>query len=178
MEMDVYEAIHNRKSIRAYAETPVPKETLERILEAGRVAPSAANRQPWHFIVVTDSEKRKVISKGPFAKFVTESPVVIVGCGDTRASPKWYMVDVSIALENIVLAATCEGLGTCWIGGFVEEEVKRLLEIPENFKIVALLSVGYPREKLDIGRTILKVVHKRKSLQEIVSQEKYGQAYK
>ena len=68
-------------------------------------------------------------------------------------------------------------LSTCWIGGFIEEEVKRLLEIPENFKVVALLSVGYPREKLDIVQKLLKLVRKRKSLQEITSSEKYGQAY-
>jgi nitroreductase len=175
--MDVFEAIHKRKSVRAYAATPIPKEVLERILEAGRVAPSASNKQPWHFIVVTDSEKRKVISRGSFAKFVAESPVVIVGCGDTEASPKWYMIDVSIALENMVLAATAEGLGTCWIGGFIEEDVKRLLEIPKGFKIVALLAVGYSREKLDVGRKLLKLVRGTKSLQEIVSSEKYGQAY-
>jgi nitroreductase len=103
--------------------------------------------------------------------------VVIVGCGDASASPKWYIVDVSIALENMVLAATGEGLGTCWIGGFIEEEVKRLLEIPESFRVVAILSLGYPREKPDIGAKLLKIVRKRKSLQEIVSSEKYGQAY-
>lgn len=102
---------------------------------------------------------------------------MIVGCGDTEASPKWYMIDVSIALENMVLAATAEGLGTCWIGGFIEEDVKRLLEIPKGFKIVALLAVGYSREKLDVGRKLLKLVRGTKSLQEIVSSEKYGQAY-
>jgi len=168
--MDVYEAILKRKSVRAYETAPVPKRTLKRILKAGRVAPSASNRQPWHFIVVTDSDKRKVISRGRFAKFVTESPVVIVGCGDAEASPKWYMVDVSIALENMVLAATAEGLGTCWIGGFIEDEVKQLLEIPDSFRIVALLSIGYLRERAH--------KHGRKSLTEIVSSEKYGQAYR
>ena len=81
------------------------------------------------------------------------------------------MVNVSIALENIVLAASAQGLGTCWIGDFIEDEVKRLLEIPENFKIVSLLSVGYPCEKFRLP------VRRRKSLREIVSSEKYGQAY-
>ena len=175
-EMEVFEALKMRRSVRAYQETPVPKEALERILEAGRIAPSASNRQPWHFIVVTDSQKRKTISRGPYAKFVTESPVLIVGCGDTEASPNWHIVDVSIALENMVLAATAEGLGTCWIGGFIEDEVRQLLEIPENFKIVALLSVGYPREKLEVGPR-LRLVRPRKGLQEITSSEKYGQAY-
>jgi len=175
--MDVNDALKIRRSVRAYEETPVPKEALERILEAGRIAPSAANRQPWHFIVVTGSEKRKVISKGPFAKFVTESPVVIVGCGDAKASPHWYMVDVSIALENMVLAATAEGLGTCWIGGFREDEIRRLLEIPEDFKIVALISVGYPREKPEFGARLLRLLRPRKGLQEITSSEEFGQVY-
>jgi len=174
--MDVFEALKMRKSVRAYQETPVPKEALKRILEAGRIAPSASNRQPWHFIVVTESEKRKVISKGPYAKFVTESPVVIVGLGDSKASPNWYIVDVSIALENMVLAATAEGLGTCWIGGFIEDEVRQLLGIPKNLKIVSLLSVGYPLEKTDAGGRP-RLVRPRKSLQEITSSEKYGQAY-
>lgn len=176
-DMDVFEAIQERKSVRAYLATPVPKETVEKLLEAARIAPSAANIQPWHFIVVTDSEKRKVISKGPYAQFVTESPVVIVACGDTKASFKWHMVDVSIALENMVLAATAEGLGTCWIGGFYEDQVKKLLEIPEHLKVVALLAVGYPREKVDIGRRLLQLVRKRKTLAEITSSEKYGESY-
>lgn len=174
--MDVFEAVRSRKSVRTYAETPVPEESLTRILEAARVAPSASNRQPWYFIVVTDSEERKIISRGRYAKFVTESPIVIVGCADTMASPKWCVVDVSIALENMVLAATGEGLGTCWIGGFIEEDVKRILEIPEQYNVVAIISVGYPRVSLDVDQTPRERTHMRKSLQEIVGYEKYGQA--
>jgi nitroreductase len=176
IDMDVYEAINRRRSVRKYAETPVPEESLKRILEAARVAPSASNRQPWYFIVVTDSGKRKIISQGRYAKFVTESPIVIVGCADKMASPKWCVVDVSIALENIVLAATGEGLGTCWIGGFIEEDVKRILEIPEKYDVIAIISVGYPRENLDVDQMPLEQAHARKSLQEIVGYEKYGQA--
>ena len=88
--MEVFEAIRRRKSVRAYAPTPVPKEKLERILEAARLAPSAENRQPWYFIVVTDPDKRKRIAKsGIFARFLAKSSIVIVGCGDRKASPKW-----------------------------------------------------------------------------------------
>jgi nitroreductase len=174
--MDVFEAIQKRKSVRAYQAKPVPRKVIKKILEAGRIAPSAVNFQPWHFIVVTDAEKRKVLSRGPYAKFLTQAPVVIVGCGDTKASPDWFTVDVSIALENMVLAATAEGLGTCWIGGFQEDEVKALLEIPDHFTVVALLAVGYEREKKDGGRK-LQHRHKRKRLAEIVSGEKYGEGY-
>ena len=175
--MDVFEAIQKRKSVRAYQSEPIPPEIMERLLEAARIAPSAANFQPWHFIVVTDSEKRKVISKGPYASFVTQAPVVIVGCGDMKASSNWATVDVSIALENTVLAATAEGLGACWIGGFHEDEVKELLKIPEHFKVVALLTVGYPREKVDIGQKLLRLIRRRKTLDEIVSAEEYGVKY-
>ena len=175
--MDTFEAILARKSVRAYEPKPVPKEVLEKILEAGLMAPSAGNIKPWRFIVVTDADKRNVISRGPFAKFVTQAPVVIVACGDSKASAKWHVVDVSIAVENMVLAATSLGLGTCWIGGFIENEVRKLLEIPEQFKIVVLLSVGYPRKKVDLGRALIKLVRRRKKLDEIVSVEKFGEKY-
>lgn len=172
--MDVFEAIQKRRSIRAYESTPVPREKLEKILEAARLAPSASNIQPWHFIVVTDPEKRKILSKGRYAKFLKKSPVVIVGCGDQKASPKWYMVDVAIAMQNMVLTATSEGLGTCWVGSFDEDEVKQLLKIPENFRVVALLAVGYPREKRNISGKILHFIRRRKRLERIVSFEEYG----
>jgi nitroreductase len=173
-KMDTFEAIKKRKSVRAYEATPVPKEALEKILEAARLAPSAARVQPWHFIVVTGAEKRKDLSGGRFAKFLTEAPLVIVACGDTKASPDWCYIDVAIAAENIVLAATSEGLGTCWIGSFDEGQVKKLLKIPENFTVVALLAVGYPRDKTDIMSKIIQVARGRKKLEDIVSAEEYG----
>ena len=172
--MDVFEAIQKRKSIRAYEKTPVPEETVKKILDAARLAPSANNRQPWHFIVVTGSEKRENLSMGVFAKFLAETPVVIVACGDTKASPKWCSIDVSIAMENMVLAATAEGLGTCWVGSFDENQVKALLKIPENLEVVALLAVGYASEKESIAQKIIGLVRKRKTLDEITSFEEYG----
>jgi nitroreductase len=172
--LDVFEAIQKRHSIRAYESTPVPKEKLIKILEAGRLAPSASNIQPWHFIVVRDAEKRKRLAKARWAKFLAEAPLVIVGCGNQKASPKWFTVDVAIAMQNMVLTATAEGLGTCWIGSFNEGEVKKLLKIPENYRIVALLAVGYPREKLNFTGRILHLVRRRKKLSEIVSFEEFG----
>ena len=172
--MEVFEAIQRRKSVRAYVPTPVPREKLERILEAARLAPSAENRQPWYFIVVTDPEKRKRIARsGMFAGFLAESPVVIVGCGDQKASKKWHVVDVTIAMQNMVLAATEEGLGTCWVGSFNEGLVKRLLKIPKHLKVVALLAVGYPRRKLDLMAKIVHLIHRTKKLDKIVGFEKY-----
>ena len=173
--MDVFEAIQKRKSIRAYDSKPVPKAVLEKILESARLAPSAGNLQPWHFLVVTDARKREKLAKGRmFAGFLEESPVVIVGCGDQKASPKWYTVDVTIAMQNMVLTATSEGLGTCWIGDFNESQVKKILKIPENLRVVALLALGYPREKRDLLAKIIKIVRRKKLLKEIVSFEQYG----
>ena len=172
--MEVFEAIQRRKSVRTYTKTPVPEEKLGKILEAARLAPSAENIQPWYFIVVTDHEKRKQIAKsGVFAEFLDEAPVVIVGCGDRKASPKWYVIDVAIAMQNMVLAATAEGLGTCWIGSFDEGLVKRLLKIPERFEVVALLTVGYPRKKLDLTGKFVHFIRRKKRLNEIVGFEEY-----
>jgi nitroreductase len=180
--MDVFEAVKKRRSVRTYLPDPIPTSVLKQILEAGRLAPSACNLQPWHFIVVTDPQKRRVLSAGRFAKFLTKCPVVIVGCGDRAASPKWCIVDTTIALENMVLVATEKGIGTCWIGSFNEESVKEFLKIPKEFTVVAMLSVGYPLDSLYIsGKAALSVkVRKklrrklRKRTSEISSVEEFG----
>lgn len=177
--MDVLEAIRLRRSVRAYLPHPIPRETLLEILEAGRLAPSASNIQPWHFVVVTDPERRKMIADtGRWAGFIREAPIVIVGCGDPEASPKWYMVDVAIAMQNMVLAATSLGVGTCWVGSFDEEKVKKILKIPRKLRIVALLAMGYPRRKPDLTAIGLHLVRRRKKLKDIVSLEEYGVQFK
>ena len=176
--MNVFEAIEKRRSIRSYEPTPVPDEKLEKILEAARLAPSASNVQPRHFIVVTDKERRDALAAGMFARFLKQAPVVIVACGDEKKSPKWYPIDVAIAVENMVLAATGEGLGTCWIGSFDETKVRDALRIPENLRVVVLLAVGYPSGKEGLGSKVLRLVRKRKSLDEIVSLEEYSKPYR
>jgi nitroreductase len=172
--MDVFDAVKARKSIRSYQSKPVPEEVLMKVLESARLAPSAVNRQPWHFVVVTDAEKRKKLSAGPFAGFLKESPVVIVGCGDTRASPRWHVVDVSIAMQQMVLTATSEGLAACWIGSFNEKKVKELLGIPDKFKVIALLAMGYQRGKRGLASKLIGS-HKRKDIGEIVSFDVFGE---
>jgi nitroreductase len=177
--MNVFEAIQRRKSIRSFASTPVPRNRLEKILEAARLAPSAMNRQPWHFVVVTDPESRERIARsGRWARFLRKTPVVIVGCGDSRASPKWHVIDTAIAMQNMVLAATGEGLGTCWIGSFDEMLVKSLLKIPDRFKVVALLAVGYPRGNVDLLRKITHLFYRKKKLSKILSFENFGETHK
>jgi nitroreductase len=172
--MDAVKAIKTRRSVRSYDPAPVPHAVLKRVLEAGRMAPSACNIQPWCFIVVEEQSVREAISHtGRYASFLAESPAVIVGCGNKKISPKWHVVDVTIALENMVIAATAEGLGTCWIGSFNESKVNELLKIPDGYKVVALLAVGYPKQAP--SKTSAQ---NRKRLEEIVMHEEFGKPFK
>lgn len=139
------EIIYRRRSIRKYEKRPVPEDALRAVLEAGRLAPSARNLQPWHFIVVKDPEIKRKLVFSSWNKFIEEAPVVIVGCGE--ADKKWAVVDVAIALENMVIAAESLGLGSCWIGHFDEGEVKKVLKIPDRLKVVAMITLGYPAER-------------------------------
>ncbi len=158
------EVIKKRRSIRRYKDTPVPKEKILKMLEAARIAPSAANREPWHFIVVEDKEAIKKLAKSPWA---AEAPVMIVGLADQEASPNWCLNDHGIAFEHIVLAATNLGLGTCWMGQSNREDLVRgLLGIPDKYKVVALTPVGVPDETPG--------PKERKSLDDIASWGKYG----
>jgi len=176
--LDVFEAIQKRRSIRSYEPTPVPIEKLRKVLEAARLAPSAGNIQPWRFIVVLDPDKRRKIAKGcRYGHFLAQSPVVIVGCGDQKASPRWHAIDTSIAMENLVLAATGEGLGTCWIGVFNEKKIREMLKIPSDLKIVALLALGYGREKLDILSKVVHLIEPKKKLEKITYLEEYGKKF-
>ena len=169
IQVDLFDAIRQRKSVRSYAPTPVSEKVLVRILEAARLAPSADNIQPWHFVVVRDKEKRTRIAGGcKWGKFITESPVVIIGCGNKKASPDWYVVDTSIALEHLVLAATASELGTCWIGDFDSEDLRKMLMLPEEYEIVALIALGYAHDKT------VAVARPTKNLEEIVSRGTYG----
>ena len=164
--MSVIDVILNRRSIRKYDDKDIPQDILSKILEAGRQSPSAANRQPYHFIVVTDSEIKKDIS-GIVSRFIKKAPVVIVGCANPNAllTGKWAVVDTTIALENMVLAASNLGIGSCWIGAFKEKKVKDKLQIPEKWKVVALISLGYPGE--NPGK------RKKKEISELFSYNKF-----
>jgi nitroreductase len=174
--LEVIEAIQKRKSIRSYEPTPVPSEKLRKLLEAARFAPLAGNIQPWRLIVVLDSQRRKKIAKGcRFGHFLAESPVVIVGCGDQKASPRWHAIDTCIAMQNLVLAATGEGLGTFWIGAFNEKTIREMLKVPNHLKVVALLVLGYPREKPNITAKLAHFIRPRKRLDRIANLEEYGQ---
>lgn len=163
MEFD--KVIKTRRSIRKYKGTPVPRESLMKILEAARIAPSAAHRQPWHFVVVEDKETIEKLAGR--SKWAAEAPAMIVGLADPVASPNWCLNDMGIAFEHIVLTATSLGLGTCWMGQTKRDaEVKEILGIPDELKVIALTPLGEPDE--------IKEPKERKSLEEIVSWGKYG----
>ncbi len=170
--MDFYKTIENRVSTRSYKDKPVPDEILDRILNAARLAPSGKNGQPWRFIVVKDAETRKrLVDACKGQKFIGEAPVTIVACGYERYAYQkmggyWNSlpVDIGISLEHLILAAEVEGLGTCWIGAFIEEEVRKILGVPDEVKIVALTPLGYPSgDKSFRGRMKLEeiVMHER-----------------
>jgi len=146
--MSVLDVMMSRRSIRSYKPEAIPQETVEKILEAGRYAPSADNEQPWHFIIVTESEIKKKLSTGRWNTFIKDSAFTVVGCaymGDDY-SRKWSTIDTTIALQNMVIAAWSLGIGSCWVGDFVEGEVKEMLHVPEDWKIISLISFGYPDE--------------------------------
>jgi len=165
--MEVFEAIKKRRSIRRFRLETIPDETLMSILEAGRLAPSAGNRQPWRFIVVKDAERKRVLAETTNNYlFIADASVVVVALGDPNASPRWFRQDPMIAIEHIVLAATSLGYGTCWIGGFDEEEVKRVLGVPERLAVIAMLPIGVPDES--------PPPRPRKAIGEIVYLEEYG----
>mgnify|MGYP001447690276 CR=1 FL=1 len=162
--MGVFDIIKDRRSIRTYKDERIPKDKLEKLLEAARLAPSAANRQNWKFIVVENEEvKKQLVTACNNQAFVGTASNVIAGIGDP--AQKWHQVDLAIALEHIVLEAVELGLGTCWIGAFNEDEVKKLLKIPQDKKVIALLTVGVPVES--------PAARPRKSLEEIVVYDEY-----
>ncbi|MFB0563540.1 MAG: nitroreductase family protein [Candidatus Lokiarchaeia archaeon] len=167
--MDVLKAIKERRTIREFTEGVPSEEQILTMLESARLAPSSINRQPWTFGVVRDKEKIKNIAKVS-QPYVENAPVIIVGVADYVKSPEWYPVDLGIALEHMVLTAQAQGLGTCWVGTFEEEEVKKILKIPsKDLTIVAMLLVGYPKTIPD--------PKPRKKLEEIAFRDEWNNPY-
>jgi nitroreductase len=147
--MSFLDLILNRRSIRHYESKDISEEVLRQILEAGRQAPSAVNRQPFRFVVVNDHEIMKNLCNNLITRFVKYAPVAIVGCADVKSllTGKWAVVDTTIAMQNMVIAAWTLGIGSCWIGACNEEEIKKMLKIPDKWKVVALITFGYPAEQ-------------------------------
>lgn len=152
--MDLFEAIRKRHSVRSFLPDDVPQEQVETLLGCACAAPSAGNVQPWRFLVVRDPSLRRSLARAALGQaFVAEAPVVIVVCADLQAHARAYgrrgvelyaIQDTAAAVQNILLAATALGLGTCWVGAFHEEEVSRALGLPGHWRPLALVPVGRP----------------------------------
>ena len=162
--MEVFEAIKNRRSIRKYKNEQIPKEKIDILIEAGRLAPTAANKQRFKLVIVDNEEIKKRLGIACNNQtFVGTASHVIAGTVDPDW--KWSHVDLAIVFEHIVLEAFELGFGTCWIGAFKEDEVKKILNIPENIKVVALLAIGFADETPG--------PRSRKAVEELVSYNKY-----
>ncbi|HWJ04019.1 MAG TPA: nitroreductase family protein, partial [Verrucomicrobiae bacterium] len=146
--MDFMEVVLKRRSIRSFKPDAVESEKLATILEAARQAPSWKNLQCWRFMVITDEAKKNTVINAfpptnPGIKALAEAPVLVVLCANPTESEVWYnkdfwMLDAGLAMEHLVLAATDQGLATCWQGLFDEETMRQALGVPEGFRVVAL----------------------------------------
>lgn len=185
--MDIFDVIRTRRSIRRFLDKPVEEEKLQTILESVRMSPSWANFQCWRFLVVKDLVMREKISElsyvesyfsplgykaNPAKKGIGEAPVVIVACADPSQSgviwdQHYYMTDLGIAAQTLMLSARALELGTVFVGVFDEAQLRSLLNIPSHIRVVGLFPIGYPREEKKEGP-------QRKPLHEIIFREKWG----
>jgi nitroreductase len=170
--MDFFDLIERRYSVRAYKSDPVEDEKLAKLLEAMRIAPTAANRQPFQFIVVHVAGNEADLHRIYHREWFTQAPLVIFACGipfrgwvRSHDGANYTAVDVAIAMDHLVLAATAQGLGTCWVAHFDPEAAREFLGLPEGIEPIAVTPLGYandqPKPKV------------RKSLEEIVRYEKW-----
>jgi nitroreductase len=178
---EMLELIAGRQSDRKYRDVPVEREKVDRILEAGRISPSACNAQPWKFIVVDNAELKTKIAKAAAAKligmnvFINQAPMLIVvvrekpnfssKVGATIKNKDYSRIDIGIAAENICLQAEAEGLGSCMIGWFDEPLLKKLLSIPRSKRVELIITIGYSHSEQREKR--------RKPISELVSYNKY-----
>ena len=179
--MDFQDVVRGRSSVRSYSDRNIETDKIEQILECARLAPSWANKQCWRFVVVTEPDGITALAKaaGTSNRWVSKAPVIVVACGNpaqsgTRDGIEYFAVDVAIAMEHLILAATDLGLGTCWIGYFNEAKVKEALKIPDNIRVVALTPLGYPAGRAGIQESVTKLILKsknRRDLNEIVHYE-------
>jgi nitroreductase len=169
--MDFFELIGERYSVRAYQSKPVEEEKLRKVLDAARLAPTAANRQPFRFIVIKTEGKEAELKRIYRADWFSQAPLVICACalpGEAwiRSDGKaYYDVDTTIAMDHLILAAANLGLGTCWIAAFDAAATKEVLGLPDDVIPVVLTPLGYPADKP-------KAKH-RKSLADLVKYEKW-----
>lgn len=170
--------IHERRSVRKYLDRPVERDKILSCLESARFAPSACNKQPWRFIVVEEPQEREGLCRAAFRfppgfnAFAFQAPVLVVVVaevdflthrifGGIQGIP-YYLLDIGAAIENFMLQAVSEGLGTCWLGCFDERAVKKFLKLPSSRKVVSLLTLGYAADETPLEK-------KRKKREEMSS---------
>ena len=170
--MDLYEAIAGRRSIRKYKKQALPEDAIEKIVDAARLAPSAGNAQPYEFVVAQEEKTRQRLSQAAYNQSdLQEAPVVIVVCADEKRASQSYgdrgknlycIQDTAAAVQNILLTAYAMGFGTCWIGAFKEDEVKKIINAPKELRPVALIPIGYPDESpaARSRRPVKELIHK------------------
>jgi nitroreductase len=162
--MDALEAIRKRRSVRKYTGDPIPRRDLETIVDAGRLAATGGNRQPWDFIIVTERETIDQLKVA--AQWMEKAAAIVAVVMDP--SSRWWVEDGSAAIENILLASTALGYGSCWLEGWTlphEEEFKTLLGVPEEKRLLTLVPIGVPAEW---------PTKEKKPLAEVIHWERYG----
>jgi len=187
--MDVFEVMKWRRSVRKFAPRKIEREKVLQILEAARIAPSSSNRQAWHFVVIDDPKiieqipKQVAMGDKLIIKWLKDAPLVIAGCY-TKAVTHYiaqlfghenHLVDISIAMTHICLAATALGIGTCFVGWFHHKKLKKLLGIPNRYDIAVLLVLGYPADESTEQGIAGIAPRPRKKLEEIVSYNRFGE---
>ena len=175
MFLDIQDAILKRRSIRSFTEEDVPEDTVRQIIEAGTLAPSAGNCQPWEFIIIRDKMTKQKLAQAALGQnFVYQAPVVLVVCANIKRSANRYgsrgqelycIQDTAAAIENMLLMAVSKGLGTCWVGAFNEVLAKEVLELPVGIRPVAIIPLGHPAKSPQMPR--------RRSFKDVIHQEKW-----
>ena len=157
--MNIDNCIKGRRSVRKYKDKKLPWKKLAFILDAARYSPSAGNLQNWRFIIIDDKEKKDKISTACLGqKWMNQAPIFIIVCSDNSTTDKFYKnskyttQNCAVAIQNIMLKAYSLGLGTCWVGAFDERAIKRDLKIPDNISVEAIITLGYPDQKVEMPK--------------------------
>lgn len=180
---DFFDTVAMRKSVRDFSDKEIKDKVIEILMQSARWAPSWQNKQCFSYIIVKEKEMIKEITKasGIFNNWMGKAPVIIVSCANPSLSGQrnglhYFLVDAAISTEHLVLAATALGLGTCWVGAFDEDKIKKLLKIPENIRVIALIPVGYSDKIKFIKSTLLSIIinnKRRKRIEDLVHYEKW-----
>jgi len=169
--MEFNNVVRTRRAVRAYLSDEVPANVFRRIFENVRVAPSANNAQPWHFVVIKRPDLKLKIARLAFShKFIAQAPLIIICCGKSYANPygwignKMFLLDCAAAMDHLTLTARNEGLGTCWISDFNHEGIKKLIKIPKGYEMVMLTPLGRP-----VDRNVFRETRLRRGMESMLT---------